>query len=245
MPLHSRAKFVKVRRAAALFAALITIASTATQGARPMMTDDARLVDPQACQVESWVRTNKGSREHWALPACNFTGSLELTLGGAQTQSAAGSDTTDVILQGKTLFKPLETNGYGIGLAVGYAAHPAANTDRHLLGDPYFYVPMSFSLRNDDLVIHSNLGALRSREKQQVKPTWGLGAEWRMNQQLFLIGEAFGQSDGRPSAQAGVRFWLVPNHVQIDATYGNRLESSDNRRWFSLGLRLISLPFLK
>lgn len=245
MPLPRRADRITIRPAAVLIAAWMALTSPVTQGARPMMTDDARLVDPKACQVESWVRTNKGSREYWALPACNFTGNLELTLGGAQTRSATGSDTTDIVFQGKTLFKPLDTNGYGIGFAAGYAAHPAAHADRQLLGDPYFYVPMSFSFRNDDLVIHSNLGALRSREKQAIKPTWGLGAEWRLNQQLFLIGEAFGQSDGRPSAQAGVRFWIVPNHIQIDATYGNRLESADNRRWFSLGLRLISLPFLK
>jgi len=245
MPPPRRADTRSAKPAAVLLAACMVLTSPVTQSARPMMTDDARLVDPKACQVESWVRTNKGSREYWALPACNFTGNLELTLGGAQTHSAIGSDTTDVIFQGKTLFKPLDTNGYGIGLAAGYAAHPAANADRQLLGDPYFYVPMSFSFRNDDIVVHSNLGALRSREKQAIKPTWGLGAEWRLNQQLFLIGESFGQSDGRPSAQAGVRFWIVPNHVQIDATYGNRLESSDNRRWFSLGLRLISLPFLK
>ena len=27
----------------------------ALQAARPMVTDDARIVDAQACQVESWV----------------------------------------------------------------------------------------------------------------------------------------------------------------------------------------------
>lgn len=45
--------------------------------ARPMITDDARIVDAKACQVESWVKDNKGSTEYWAIPACNFTGNLE------------------------------------------------------------------------------------------------------------------------------------------------------------------------
>ena len=27
--------------------------------ARPMLTDDARIVDPKACQLESWVRDSK------------------------------------------------------------------------------------------------------------------------------------------------------------------------------------------
>ena len=28
-------------------------------GARPMVTDDARIVDPKACQVETWVRADR------------------------------------------------------------------------------------------------------------------------------------------------------------------------------------------
>jgi len=32
--------------------------------------------------------------------------------------------------------------------------------------------------------------------------------------------------------------------VQVDATYGNRAGSSTQERWFSIGLRLLSSPFL-
>jgi hypothetical protein len=39
----------------------------------PLVTDDARIVDPKSCQVESW-----------ALPACNFTSNLELAAGAAR-----------------------------------------------------------------------------------------------------------------------------------------------------------------
>ncbi len=42
--------------------------------ARPMYTDDARIVDPKSCQVESWIRFNRDSTEYWALPACNPLG---------------------------------------------------------------------------------------------------------------------------------------------------------------------------
>ena len=142
---------MKRRPLAALIAALLLNPAVAYP-ARPMITDDARTVDAYACQVESWVRTNQGSREYWALPACNFTGNLELTLGGSRTSDATGSETSDIILQGKTLLKPLETNGYGVALAVGYAAHPAAQ-DHRLLGDPYFYeIPGSLLVRT--LVLH-------------------------------------------------------------------------------------------
>ena len=75
---------------AALAISLLLTQPTAF-AARPMITDDARTVDAKACQVESWVRTNHGSREYWALPACNLTGNLELTFGGARTADATGT----------------------------------------------------------------------------------------------------------------------------------------------------------
>jgi hypothetical protein len=47
-----------------------------------MLTDDARIVDPKSCQLESWVRDSKHVTEYWALPACNVGENLELTIGG-------------------------------------------------------------------------------------------------------------------------------------------------------------------
>ena len=52
--------------------------------ARPMMTDDARIVDPQSCQLESWTKVYERHNEFWALPACNPFGFFELTVGGSK-----------------------------------------------------------------------------------------------------------------------------------------------------------------
>ncbi|MCL2645023.1 MAG: hypothetical protein FWD51_06155, partial [Betaproteobacteria bacterium] len=61
------------------------LASPATYAARPFFTDDARIVDHKACQIESGILSGRDSTEYRVLPACNFTGNLELTLGGART----------------------------------------------------------------------------------------------------------------------------------------------------------------
>ena len=45
-----------------------SFASSVVFAARPMMTDDARIVDPQSCQLESWVKTYQHHNEYWALP---------------------------------------------------------------------------------------------------------------------------------------------------------------------------------
>jgi hypothetical protein len=223
----------------ALLLAAAIVASQPAQAARPMITDDARIVDAKACQVETWVRKNPDSTEVWALPACNLTGSLELTFGGAVTREAGESRTTDVVLQGKTLFRAMEPNGWAIGLAAGTVRRPLADSR-----DWYAYVPASFSLRDDAVVVHANAGWLRERENGRDRATWGLGAEARLAERTWLIAETFGQGGGRPFHQLGLRHWLLPDRVQLDATYGNRNGGGRDERWFSIGLRLLTVPFL-
>lgn len=213
------------------------LAANAAEAARPMVTDDARIVDAKACQLESWVRRNQDSTEAWALPACNFTGNLELTLGGALTREAGQTRTTDVQLQGKTLLKALDSNGWGIGFAAGTVRHPHADSR-----DWYAYVPVSVSFRDDTVIVHGNAGWLRDGEARQHRLTWGLGTEARLGERTWLIAEAFGQDQGRPYHQFGLRHWLVTDRVQLDATYGNR--NGGGERWWTLGLRLLTVPFL-
>jgi hypothetical protein len=221
-----------------LLAALLLVlaSSTATHAARPMITDDARLTDGGACQIESWVHLHGSQREFWALPACNPGGNFELTFGGALAWANGHQESGALVIQGKTLFKPLETNGFGVGLAAGYASQPgSAHT-----GNPYFYVPVSFSLADDRVVIHTNLGYTRERENRENRLTWGVGSEIQITPRSYLIAESYGQDKGNPFFQMGVRYWIVPGHMQIDTTYGSQFGALDDRHWFSIGLRLIS-----
>ncbi len=221
------------------FLAAIWLTFGPAHAARPMVTDDARIVDAKACQLESWARKNPHSTEAWALPACNFTGNLELTLGGASTREGDKTRTTDVVVQGKTLFKPMDTDGWGIGLAAGTVRHPLAEAR-----DWYAYLPASFSFRDDAVIIHANLGGMREGLARRDRLTWGLGAEARLAERTWLIAETFGQNQGKPFHQLGLRHWLVPDRIQLDATYGDRNGGGSGERWFSIGLRLLPAPFL-
>lgn len=215
--------------------------SVSAHAARPMNTDDARIVDAKSCQLESWVKLPKGHTEFWAQPACNFTGNLELTMGGALTREDGSTRGSAQMLQGKTLFKSLETNGWGWGLAAGMARDPRRDAGGG--HDMYAYVPVSFSLNDDKVVLHTNLGWLREQGTRSNRLTWGLGSETQLQERTWLIAETYGQGSGKPLVQFGLRHWLVPDRVQIDATYGNRI-GEGSQRWFSIGLRLLSVPFL-
>jgi hypothetical protein len=228
--------------AAAIIALALALAPGAARSAAPFVTDDARVFDARACQVESYVRRNDDSTEYWLLPACNFTGNVELSFGGARTSDAGGTRTTDLVLQAKTAFWALQANGWSLGLVAGNVRHPGAHSGA--IGDLYAYVPASFSFRDDAMLLHANLGWLHEKETGKHRMTWALASENQLGRAAWLIAEVFGQNQGRPFYQGGVRFSIVPNHLQLDSTFGNRFGSGRGERWFAIGLRFLSVPFL-
>lgn len=141
--------------------------------ARPFVTDDARLTNSESCQLESWARIYPNSTEFWALPACNPTGNFEVTLGAGLSMANDTKDVADYVIQAKTLFKALETNGWGIGFAIGKVYHPEVTPSANQLGNTYAYVPFSASFNDDKIVMHLNAGVLHDRASNKDNVTWG------------------------------------------------------------------------
>jgi hypothetical protein len=195
--------------------------------ARPFVTDDARIVDRGGCQIETYYkeqRTYQGS-EFWFLPACNPFG-VELTFGGNRIE---GDD--NAILQAKFLLRPLETNGWGSALSVGAFG-----------GDPYANAIASFSFADDRAVIHANAGAIRDGKTDLTRWTWGLGLEALLHAPRFYgILETYGQRDDKPVLHGGLRFWILPQRVQLDTTVGAQSGQSGqpDRRFYTVGLRIL------
>lgn len=229
-----------------LVLSVLGLLSLPALAARPMITDDARIVDAQACQVEAWQRFNRdGGNRSWAVPACNPTGNLELSVGGGfgPSEDVPGErQLTGGLLQAKTLFKPLAPDSWGIGLAVGRSQERPGRQAR--VSSNYFYVPMSLAMRGDDIVVHLNLGLRDDRGENRTFATWGLGSEIRLAPQLQLIAETFGESRNGTQVHGGLRWWVIPERVQIDATAGGRVQPGVPGRWVTLGVRLLSPAFL-
>ena len=68
----------------------------------------------------------------------------------------------------------------------------------------------------------------------------GVGSELQTSERLYVIAETYGQDKGNAYFQTGLRYWIVPNRVQIDTTYGSQFSHLREERWISIGLRLIS-----
>lgn len=207
------------------------------QAARPFVTDDARLTTAGSCQLESWSRRYAHSTEWWALPACNPTGNLEITAGGGRAHGHGQGWTTDQVLQFKGLARDLTPHGWGWGLAVGTVRHPEIAPGPNMLGNTYAYVPVSVSMNHDRWILHANMGWLRDKASRQDRMTWGLGAEVSASSRLLLIAESFGDSRNKPYVQAGLRYAILPNLLQVDTTLGQQVTGPASARWLSFGLR--------
>lgn len=221
----------------AVLACVALIFPSCVFAARPFVTDDARLTTGGSCQFESWTRIYPDGREVWALPACNPSGDLEFTFGGGRARYDGESATRDYVLQAKTLFRPLETNGWGWGLAAGTIRHPEINPGPNLLGNTYAYVPVSLSLHDDRVVVHANLGWLKDRASGRSSASWGIGGEFSLHPGLLGIAETYGDSHGMAYGQMGVRYSVIPDLFQVDATAGQQLAGPGKSHWLSFGIR--------
>jgi hypothetical protein len=214
-------------------AALICVfAAAPAHAARPFVTDDARVVDKDGCQVETFVKRQHrfDESEFWFLPACNPWGS-ELTLGYIRVDSTPAGDSNTVVLQAKSLLKPLDSNGAGFALTLGALAGDKISPFVNGIG--------SFSFADDRVVMHANVGAIRDNVAAMTRWTWGLGAEVLLAApRLYGILETYGQRGDKPTLHTGLRIWIVPNRLQVDTTVG--LQKSDpERRFGTLGLRVL------
>lgn len=205
--------------------------------ARPFVTDDARLTTGGSCQLESWMRSYPDSKELSVLPACNPTGNLEFTFGGGRAKQEGVQATNDHVFQAKTLFRTLETNDWGWGLAAGTIRHPEITPGPNMLGNTYAYIPLSVSLRDDKVIVHVNLGWLKDKASGLNSASWGIGGEFKLHSKLLEIAETYGDNRGMSHGQVGVRYALIPDLFQVDATLGRQLSGQGNGRWVSFGVR--------
>ena len=223
-----------------LVLAVLALIASPAHAARPFVTDDARIVDPQGCQVEIFYKRQREYREgeFGLLPACNPWGRVELSLGGIWVDSEQPGDSRTLSLQAKTLLVPLEPNGAGFGLTLGVAQVSAPQSSS--VWNPYVNGIGSFSFFDDRIVLHANLGAVRDNHLRLTRGTWGIGAEVLLvAPRLYGILETYGQRLEKPTLHGGVRLWVVPNRVQVDATLGSQHARPFDRRFATVGVRLL------
>ena len=216
-----------------------------SQAGRPISTDDAAILAPGECQMESWWQQSAGLRQQVLQPSCNFGGRFEW--GGSVTGTQGSQSTAAGLgaLQLKWVPHEAEVDGWAGGLTASTSqplharrtgdasseSGPAANASTQTLTALLTLAPSSHWL------LHANVGV--SHRAGRSKGIWAAAAEYTISDRCGVHVEAFGEHQGRTTLQLGARYWLVADRVQIDTSLGRQPRSdgtAGGERVATLGL---------
>jgi hypothetical protein len=213
--------------------------------ASPFATDDVSALERGACQLEVWQQQNRDSRDLWVAPACSPIDGLEMSLGGNRVTGDDATRNTSYVLQAKYVVRAIEAGSWGWGWVAGGVRHANQDSEDGHHPDYYALLMAGISLNEDRLRLNVNLGGLREGETGRNFFTWGVLAEQNLGERFKAIGEIFGTQYNRPFYQVGARAALVPDHLELDATVGNRFGRSSEERWWTVSLRIITDSLFK
>ena len=215
----------------------LLLAPATAQAGRPMTTDDAAVLDPRTCQLEAWWQRLHDHNEAWLAPACSIAPGWEAGLSLVRTREP-GSASSERLggVYVKTVFRPLQTNGWGLGMVLAHLPLEAGS----LAGDTALNVPLTVSLLDDAVLVHANAGWTRHYTIHQGGATWALGTEVAVTPRAALTLETFGARRGHSYVQAGARYSVIPNRLDLDAAYGERLTARGKEGYVSLGVTLVA-----
>jgi hypothetical protein len=84
------------------------------------------------------------------------------------------------------------------------------------------------------------LGSDRAQDANRT--TWGVGTEYALASRVTIFAEIFGYDVTKPTARTGFSFGLIPDHINLDMTYGRNTESENDRNFYSVGFSLYLPP---
>lgn len=211
-----------------LLLAAVAANGTAHASGGPYVVDDADVVAPGSCQVETWhARRGRDAEQTAVAPGCHFAGA-EWSLFGLDARQD-GERRRSVAVQGKWLLRAIEPGGLGVALVAGGGAESRAGR----LSEVFAYLPLSIE-PTDSLRVHLNLGGLLDRDARQWTATWGLGFDWALASRLHVLGERFGDGTGDSGWQLGLRPVLIEGRLHLDLVHGRNVDGIRGR-WWTLG----------
>jgi hypothetical protein len=205
---------------------LVLVREVPTALAQQFVTDDAAVVERDACQVEAW----HAQRATWVLPACHLLRNLELTAGIGRVEVRQDVHEARYVFQAKTLFRQQEVHGFGLGAVAGVGLDPLGQIVARRIDAVFAYVPLSIAAADGRVALHQNVGwayasepletdAIGAAGERRHALTWGMRIDVALAERLTAIAELFGQSRLSPEYQAGLRVALVRERLLADVSY--------------------------
>jgi hypothetical protein len=196
-------------------------ASTAWAAGGHHAVDDAAVMEPGNCKLESWLSgAGGGERLLHAGGGCRV-GPFELNAAGEYAR-AEGASQTGTGLQAKWAMALAPGFSAGLSLAAGWQAHVQPRYQGSTLSTLFTWEA------RDDVALHLNLGRdfLHQAADQN---RWGMAAEWAPRQNWSLVAERY-RAEGTHFARAGVR-WALREGWSVDLSRAQRLRGPAASSW--------------
>jgi hypothetical protein len=239
---NSRAAPPVARAFAALVAASV---ATDAHAGRPMITDDASVVEHGDLQLESWAEWTRGARAAWFNVGVNPFGTTELSLGAAHADGDAGRG-TPVAWQIKQLLRPHDDTAPGFALALrGEYDSRVDGGGSGLPGAQAVLALATWPLAGERLLLDVNLGALRARadggnaDAYRTRAIWAVALDAEVLPATRASLEGFGVGSERLRWQAGLRHQAL-ERLQIDFAFGAQAGRWNATRQVNVGLVFVT-----
>ncbi|WP_028769637.1 hypothetical protein [Silanimonas lenta] len=224
-----------------LLAGLVLFSATA-HAARPLITDDAAVVEAGTCQIEAWIEGRRGDSTRWLSPGCALPRTTELAIGIGRGFAQDAPRRTELAWQLKTLLIEGDEGLPHFAFALG------GGQARGLPAREWFATGIaSLPLAEGRRFLHLNLGLFREREDEafQTGVRGAVALDQSIGDTTWLSAEAFASEGERAGWQLGLRRELASGRVQLDASGGSRFGRWNDTRQFSVGFVIAGLPFLR
>jgi hypothetical protein len=215
-------------RVAAAALALVALPALA---ARPLVTEDASILDDKACQLEAWLDSAHAATQGWLVPACNFGGHIEWQVGFARTHAAGESRFSDAYAQAKSARK-IGEGPWSVGGVLGVTRRGLDARVRRW-DNPYWLAIGTGEF--GAITAHANVGWSHDRETGRDVTPWGIAFEHATLPRLILLAEAFSVNRERPFLRAGIRHAAIAERLDLDLSVVARAGGGRSDRLVSVG----------
>ncbi|WP_421832176.1 hypothetical protein [Limnobacter sp.] len=216
--------------------ALLMLANIqSAQAGRPIETDDASAAEFRTCQLDFWTESSRELRQDNFNGGCNLLGQGEFSLGLGRVHG----NQEDQLLSSlgyKHIFQDFTSDSPGFGLAASREWGRLKSTDESSQ-ETLLTTIASVPLRGEDLLLHLNLGYLQYSDQIQSDNSVFKAAalDYSLNERIGFSVETYSGVEDALSWRVGARYTLIPDFLQIDASYGSDYGTFQNARAFTLG----------
>lgn len=201
-------------------AALLGATSAMAAGGHHAL-DDAVILEPGTCQVESWLTRARDHQRLLHVGSSCRVGPLEL---GVAAEPARGDEgrQTGYQLQGKWAAEVVPGFNAGLSLTGGWQAHARPRYQTTNVAGLFSW------FARDDLAFHLNLGRdlLRGQADEDRS---GVSVEWTARPGWSLTGERYIETRTH-FARAGAR-WAINDSWSVDLSRAHRLRGPAASNW--------------